>query len=376
MKISFFRISLLILISGLISSSAISQTQNNAERNHQHWEFGLQLGFGQYYGDISEKNYFQKLSSESRFSGLLLARWHANDRYGIGFQLQSSGLYSRKDNYSNGDPANLEFSARVFEAGFHGYLNFSNLFWGPSDRRLSVYGTLGLSYINWNSSLRNTLAGAVIYENGSDIPGVSYKTSGIAIPVTLGLSYAITENLSLDFNGSIHTVLSDDLDFYADGFKNDILFFTYIGLSYHLSSYRDKRARTPRARLSDKPVYVIDYDNVTKKEPLTQPAQLPVITLERPEKVVVYKDFEFRVQIFAKSKPMPNLKAYFSGINFEYPIVENTQMGLYRYSTGSFQNFNEAARYAEQLRQRGIHDAFVVAYRNNQRISITSEMKQ
>jgi len=375
MKISFFRISLLILISGIFSSSAVSQTQSSAEKNYQHWELGLQLGFGQYYGDISDKNYFQKLSGESRFSGLLLARWHANDRYGIGFQLQSSGLYSRKDNYSNGTPLNLDFSSRVFEAGFHGYLNFSNLFWGPSDRRLSVYGTLGLNYINWNSSLKNTLTGAVIYENGSDIPGISYKTSGVAIPVALGLSYAITDNLSIDFSGSIHTVLSDDLDFYADGFKNDVLLFTHIGLSYHLNPYRTKRTRTPKSRLSDQPVDVLDYDNVTKKEPLSLPAQLPVLSLETPDKVVVHKNFEFRVQIFAKSKPMPNLKAYFSGINFEYPIVENTQMGLYRYSTGSFQNFNEAARYAEQLRQRGIHDAFVVAYRNDQRISITSEMK-
>ncbi len=132
----------------------------------------------------------------------------------------------------------------------------------------------------------------------------------------------------------------------------------------------------PQGRPLDQSVEVIDLDKVTTKEPAQKPAPLPVITLERPGKVVAYKDFEFRVQIFAKSKPMPNIKAYFSGVHFEYPIVENTQMGLYRYSTGTFQNFNEAARYAEQLRQRGIHDAFVVAYRNNQRISITSEMKQ
>lgn len=376
MKISYVRSFLIILIIGFSTSLATGQTESNQQISYRHWEFGLQLGFGQYYGDVSDKNYFQKLTGESKFSGALLARWHANDLYGIGMQLQRSGLYSRKDNFANGNPLNLEYSGRVFEFGVHGYLNFSNLFWGPSDRRVSLYGTVGLSYINWNGVLRNTLNGNVVYENGSTIPGVSYKTNGIVIPATLGLSYAINDNLSLDFNGSIHTVLSDDVDFYADGFKNDILLFTHIGLSYHLNPNRNRRTRVPQGRPLDQSVDVLDLEKVTTKEPIQKPAPLPVITLERPEKVVAYKDFEFRVQIFAKSKPMPNIKAYFSRINFEYPIIENTQMGLYRYSTGSFQSFNEASRYAEQLRSRGIHDAFVVAYRNNQRISISSEMKK
>jgi len=376
MKTTLLRTSFLLLFIGFLSLDGVSQNVDNTERSYRHWELGLQLGFGQYYGDISDKGYFEKLSGESRFSGSLLARWHANDRYGVGFQVQNSGLYSRKDNYANGSPLNLEYSGRVFEIGVHGYLNFSNLFLGPSDRRFSFYGTIGVGYISWNGSLKNSLTGNIVYENGSNIPGVSYKTSGAVIPTTLGLSYAINNNLSLDISGSLHTVLSDDVDFYADGFKNDILLFTHIGLSYHLNPNRSKRAKTPRGRPSDQPVDVLDLEKVTNREPIQKPAPLPVITLERPEKVVAYKDFEFRVQIFAKSKPMPNIKAYFSRINFEYPIVENTQMGLYRYSTGSFQNFNEAARYAELLRQRGIHDAFVVAYRNNQRISISSEMKQ
>ena len=376
MKIYYLRALLIIIVFGLSANMAKSQTVKNEKISYRHWEFGVQLGLGQYYGDVSDKNYFQKLSGESKFSGSLLGRWHANDRYGVGVQLLRTGLYSRKDNFANGSPLNLEYSGTVFEFGVHGYLNFSNLFWGPTDRRLSLYGTAGLSYINWNGVLRNSLTGNVVYENGSVVPGVSYKTNGIVIPATLGLSYAITDNLSLDLSGSIHTVLSDDVDFYADGFKNDILFFTQIGISYHLNPNRSRRTRVPQGRLLDDSVDVLDYDKVTTKEPIQKAASLPVITLEKPEKTAVYKDFEFRVQIFAKSKAMPNIKAYFSGISFEYPIVENTQMGLYRYSTGSFQNFNEAARYAEQLRQRGIHDAFVVAYKNNQRISITSEMKK
>ncbi len=119
---------------------------------------------------------------------------------------------------------------------------------------------LDLSFIDWNGVLTNTLTGNVVYENGSTVPGVSYKTNGVVIPTTLGLSYAITENLSLDFNGSIHTVLSDDVDFYADGFKNDILLFTHIGLSYHLNPNRSRRTRVPQGRPLDQSVEVLDLE--------------------------------------------------------------------------------------------------------------------
>lgn len=374
MKFTFIRICLIAMVFALLGNTLISQTTQMEQGSHSHWEFGLQLGFGQYYGDVSDKSYFKKLGSESRFSGLVLARRHFNDRYAIGAQIQSSGLYSVKENFSNGSPANFEFSARVFEAGIHAYLNFSNLFWGAKARKVTVYGTLGIGFISWNGSLKDSQTQNVIFENGSNIAGLSYKTSGAVIPATLGLSYALNDQLSIDFNGSIHTVLSDDLDFYADGFKNDILVFTHLGLSYHLNAGRSKRTKIPTKSANAVPLSFVDYDNVKSKQPESKPAQLPVIELEMAKETP--KTFEFRVQILAVSKPMHDVKSYFSGVTFEYPIVVANQQGLYRYSTGSFSNFSDASSYAEQMKRRGIHDAFVVAYRNNQRIPITSEMKQ
>jgi hypothetical protein len=337
------------------------------------WEFGAQLGFGQYYGDISQRSYFQKFSGETRFSGQLFARRHFNERFGLGFSLHRSGLRSIKDNFSDGAVANLEYSGRIFEIGVHGYLNLSNLFWGYQARRLNLYATLGLHYGDWKGTLTDSQTQNVIFEEGLNIAGLKFNSGGMVIPVTLGLKYAISNNLSLDFNGSIHTVLSDDLDYYADGFKQDILLFTHVGIAYHFGDGRKTARPANIGKESTGPVEVIDYDRFEiKKEAKVVPAVLPLIEMEPVSQT---KTFEFRVQVLAKREKITHISQIFPNITFEYPIVVNNYQGIHRYSTGSFSSFNDAQAYANTMRNRGIHDAFVVAYRNDVRIPITAEMK-
>jgi len=102
--------------------------------------------------------------------------------------------------------------------------------------------------------------------------------------------------------------------------------------------------------------------------------------LTLPEKQVVPEQnkstgFEFRVQIYAKSSPALIGSKVYRTVQFEYPIIENQYNGLYRYSTGSFRSYSEAESYARTLQSRGIYDAFVVAYSNNERVTISPEMK-
>jgi hypothetical protein len=88
------------------------------------------------------------------------------------------------------------------------------------------------------------------------------------------------------------------------------------------------------------------------------------------------KSFEFRVQILAKREKIEHISQIFPNVTFDYPIVVNNFQGIHRYSTGSFSSFNAAQAYANTMRSRGIHDAFVVAYRNDMRIPITAEMRE
>ncbi|MDD4372959.1 MAG: hypothetical protein PHG67_03465 [Bacteroidales bacterium] len=343
------------------------------------WEFGVQMGFGQYYGDISKKNFFQKFSGETRFSGQLIARRHFNERYGLGFSLQRSGLHSVKDNFLNGTAADLEYNGRVFELGIHGFLNMSNLFWGGNNNhRVNLYGTLALHYGDWKGTLRNSQTQNIIVENSSNNTGTKYKSGSMIIPVALGLKFALSDNLWLDFNSSIHTVLSDDLDYYADGFKHDILFFTHIGVAYHLGSGSgNKKPKPVRSGISTVgPVEVTEYDRYeskrSEKQETVQPTVIPVLDLEPVQKS---KTFEFRVQVLAKREQVEHISRIFPNVVFDFPIVVNKHQGIYRYSTGSFSSFEAAENYANVMRNKGIHDAFVVAYQNDIRIPITPEMK-
>lgn len=363
-----------ILLAFWGSAALNAQQRNVYDYPAPGWEFGVQLGFGQYYGDISQKSYFQKFSGETRFSGQLIVRRHFDERFGLGFSLHRSGLRSIKDNFSDGTIANLEYSGRIFEIGVHGYLNLSNLFWGYQARQLNLYATLGLHYGDWRGTLMDSQNQNVIFEEGLNIAGLTYNSGGMVIPATLGLKYAISRNLSLDFNGSIHTVLSDDLDYYADGFKQDILLFTHVGIAYHFGEGRKKPRPASIAAEPTGPVEVIDYDRFeTKKEEKVVPAVLPVIEMEPAPKP---KSFEFRVQVLAKREKIAHISQIFPNVTFDYPIVVNNYQGIHRYSTGSFSSFNAAQAYANTMRSRGIHDAFVVAYRNDVRIPITAEMKE
>ena len=249
------------------------------------WEFGVQLGFGQYYGDISRKNFFQKFSGETGFSGQIIARRHFDERFGLGFSLHRSDLRSVKDDFLDGTAANLEYNGRIFEVGIHGFLNMSNLFWGYNKRNLNLYATLGLHFGDWKGTLRDSQTQNIIVEHNSNTTGTTFKSGGMVVPVALGLKYALSDKLSLDFNNSIHTVLSDDLDYYADGFKQDILFFTHIGIAYQLGSGRAK-PKPVRSGISPvDPVEMTEYDRFaserTEKSETVEPAVVPVLELER-----------------------------------------------------------------------------------------------
>lgn len=102
--------------------------------------------------------------------------------------------------------------------------------------------------------------------------------------------------------------------------------------------------------------------------------ELPVVSIDQPDSHT--GPYEFRVQVIAMSRTRIDTEAFRRRYNIDTPIVENTFGGLYRYSTGRFSNFSEAEAYSRVIRAKGIHDAFVVAYRGNERIRITSDMKR
>jgi len=189
----------------------------------------------------------------------------------------------------------------------------------------------------------------------------------------MGIGIQVSDNLRLNLEGSIQTVMSDDLDFYKDGFKNDIILFSSVGLSYHFRAVKREKSRSYRPTGPN----VIEYDFSQKRpQPASFDRNLPVLEFSGDKSPALKGQYEFRVQVIAMSKSRINMEAFARRFKIETPIIENTFSGLYRYSTGRFNSFREAEAYSKVIRGKGIHDAFVVAYRGNERIPISEEMKK
>lgn len=367
---------LLVLLSAMLTilqGRAQVLLQNNCEKSRTlQWEFGGNLGYTQYYGDVSNKSYFKKFSGETKLGGGVFGRAIFNQLSGVGAHLSYFKLASEKDSLLKGTPLNNRYEGNVFQFGVHAYMNFSNLFWGirPEERPVNLYGTVGLSYASWKGTLSNTITNAVIVDDGVNNSGVLYKNAGVILPLTLGLGIRLNDNLRMNVEGSLQTIMSDDADYYRDGFKNDILLYSSVGLSYIFTQQKTKKKPAP----TDSDLSVIEFDYSQRRAQASPSRELPALNLISDQKIS--RDYEFRVQVIAMSRSRIDVAAFARKYNIETPVVENTFSGLYRYSTGRFNNFKDAEAYSKVIRSKGVFDAFVVAYRGNERILITAEMKQ
>tara|TARA_B100001250_G_scaffold154261_1_gene132576 strand:+ start:8091 stop:10085 length:1995 start_codon:yes stop_codon:yes gene_type:complete len=79
----------------------------------------------------------------------------------------------------------------------------------------------------------------------------------------------------------------------------------------------------------------------------------------------------YRIQIGAFVKPLSD--KVFVGVNNVIPFTGKD--GFVRYMTGAFSEYSEAVDYQAQMRARGFEDAFIVTYRDGERISLNVAMK-
>lgn len=76
----------------------------------------------------------------------------------------------------------------------------------------------------------------------------------------------------------------------------------------------------------------------------------------------------FRVQIATYNSPKPLNYRKFDGLDF---VMEYYHGGVFKYTAGKFSNLDDATRYQDELRKiRAFKDCFVVAFKDNARISV------
>jgi N-acetylmuramoyl-L-alanine amidase len=91
-----------------------------------------------------------------------------------------------------------------------------------------------------------------------------------------------------------------------------------------------------------------------------------------PSEKRIIKDVTFKIQIAASSKKL-DLKPYnFKGLS---PISRESEGGLFKYFYGETSDYNQALALKEQAKAKGFNSCFLVAYKNEKRITVGDALK-
>ncbi|MCA6363752.1 MAG: SPOR domain-containing protein [Bacteroidetes bacterium] len=108
----------------------------------------------------------------------------------------------------------------------------------------------------------------------------------------------------------------------------------------------------------------------TVSNPVTNPVtnpQLPIDSMRMAETDPVTGQLVFRVQLGAFKQPLS------PGVFNDVPdlVMVRTSDGLYKYMTGSFSTFEQAAERKAQMLVKGYKGAFIAAYKDGKRVPLT-----
>jgi len=132
-----------------------------------------------------------------------------------------------------------------------------------------------------------------------------------------------------------------------------------------------------RETLEFGPVIIrLDPDAVVEENIEDFYAEEPEAADTRPAETVVRKEspvnVELRVQVAISSEQITKQELEKRiGCSLEYDVKIVKAGNMYKYQAGSFSSYEEASAYLDNLKKRGVKDAFLVAYRGDEQISIS-----
>ncbi len=114
----------------------------------------------------------------------------------------------------------------------------------------------------------------------------------------------------------------------------------------------------------------IPVEGIVKKEEIKATPSSPYSPVEK----VGENSVSFKVQFLVSKTRMDKMEGRYKVIkDFE---IEESGMNYFRYLTGNFSDYKDAVMFQGELMDKGVKDAFVVAYKGDKRITIQEAIVQ
>ena len=314
------------------------------------WEAGAMLGPDFYYGDLNSKKFLPNRSI-SLAGGVFGIRQFTNV-IGLKAQLLFGGLHGSKDGQENSQAVNWTFRGVFLDFTVNSVFNFSNLVSPYHDgRKIFVYGSIGFGVNAWSTRLTKGLNGEL-----TDPPQVRGFQAAVVLPLGLGLQYAITNKINAGIEYTIRTVFSDHVDQTISGFKCDVINLLAVTASYRFGVSKKKLN-----------VQEYGYSSPLRYQPAA-PVPAPEPVRASPGIPQASEAYDYVVQICAFSKHEYTVAWVKKHYRVDMPVIKESENGLNRYIIGHYyKDLNVAKELCNRLRNKGIHDAWVIAYQNGVR---------
>ncbi|PID95557.1 MAG: hypothetical protein CSA94_00885 [Bacteroidetes bacterium] len=177
----------------------------------RYWYASLNGGIAMFWGDVQDRSFMEKLDKEDlNFTGGLTIGHQVHPIWGYRGNFQIQNLASVREGW------NQEMEAKgVFDYTFQGTMSLLNLIRVNEDRRVDIYGFLGIGFSNWKTERRSTVTGKVLERHGDSeehTRGFLKYTSELVMPFGAGISVRLTPCLALGLEQTWKIVNSDYLD--------------------------------------------------------------------------------------------------------------------------------------------------------------------
>ncbi|MDQ3279615.1 MAG: DUF6089 family protein [Bacteroidota bacterium] len=184
----------------------------------QEGEFGISLGAGHYFGDLNTR---AKLNRPKLAAGLFFRK-----NFGNYIALRLAGNFAQlgySDVYNTHNESmrrrNLSFNTNVWELALQGDFNFYRFMPGDPDFSFTPYVTLGVSAFSYDPYAYLKDEKYNLRQMGTEGQGSSlypdrkpYGTMGLAIPLGVGLKYALNDRINVGFEVLYRFTNTDYLD--------------------------------------------------------------------------------------------------------------------------------------------------------------------